>query len=155
MCCPVDISYFVWHLQQHRPRYDSSRLSQIYPLWKKLRLTEAIILNKLKMYSNLPWQNCFLGMKYDIIIYIKSNYYWKQPYNLCLRKFKLSDLKRKIRTWTGIQTSDLRITSPALSLELCWFSWQLTLKSPSSIRRSEVRIPVHVRIFLLRFDNYL
>ena len=39
---------------------------------------------------------------------------WKQTRNLCLGKFTLSDLKRKIRTWTGIRTSDLRISSPAL-----------------------------------------
>ena len=39
---------------------------------------------------------------------------WRQTHNLCLGKFTLSDLKRKIRTWTGIRTSALRISSPAL-----------------------------------------
>ena len=39
---------------------------------------------------------------------------WIQSHNLCLGEFTLLDLKIKIRTWTEIRTSDLRISSPAL-----------------------------------------
>ena len=61
---------------------------------------------------------------------------WKQTHNLCLGKPILSDLKRKIQTWTGIRASDLRISSPVLY----YLSY---------------RIPVQVQIFLLRSDNHL
>ena len=51
-----------------------------------------------------------------------------QTYWLWLEELQFK-FKRKIRTWTGIWTSDLQIG--ALPLELTWFNWRYKSKSPS------------------------
>ena len=55
-----------------------------------------------------------LTLPFTWIRYSNQTIKWKETYNLCLGKFTLSDLKRKIPIWTEIRTSDLRISSPAL-----------------------------------------
>ena len=61
--------------------------------------------------SQSGWK--FFSWSINCRIYLDQIINWRKTHNLCLGKFTLSDLKRKIWTWTGIRTLDLRISSPA------------------------------------------
>ena len=68
---------------------------------------------------------------------------WKQTRNLCLRKFTLSYLRRKIWIWTGIRNSELRISRPVL----------YHLSYPGSHASSCSNLPLETDATLTRFES--
>ena len=69
-----------------------------------MMLSRKIIVRKTLQTTN----NFFLVkmQHHEVYIWMNQITKWKHTYNSCIRKFTLSDLKRNIWTWTGIQNSD-------------------------------------------------